>query len=121
MYTRTAAWACNATPLPIWNVEGFRMVLNNVSGGRDSNVVSGFRDAVPARSTGHGMTSETGDLRGRRRLSSKNKEAKIGKRLDFAELDLGAKISECNEPHRARVSQSRHFLLCVMCVGALFF
>ena len=27
VYTRTAAWACNATTLPIWNAEGFRMVL----------------------------------------------------------------------------------------------
>jgi hypothetical protein len=37
MYTRVAAWATSATPLPMWSVEGSGMVLL-------PNMVTDFRD-----------------------------------------------------------------------------
>ena len=37
MYTRVAAWATSATPLPMWGVEGSGMVLL-------PNMVTDFRD-----------------------------------------------------------------------------
>jgi hypothetical protein len=42
MYTRVAAWATSATPLPMWGVEGSGMVLL-------PNMVTDFRDTKRAK------------------------------------------------------------------------